>query len=83
VRHKLCATLLPFLVVAFSLPVQGNAQIVRDSSGVRIVHSVRPATGRVGSLQLSGKPRLELRPDQGPQYTFDGIAGVVRLSSEQ
>ena len=81
--HRRFATLSLLLALTSLMPVRCNAQVARDSVGVRIVQNASPATGSSGSMQLATTPRLELRPDQGLQYSFDGIAGVLRLSSEQ
>lgn len=57
------------------------AVTVRDSAGVAIVESRRPAWKEGGGWNLAPEPTLRIGAVEGdPAYQFSDVAGVVRLS---
>jgi hypothetical protein len=58
-----------------------GSHTVRDSAGVEIVESSRPAWGSVGSARISAEPDLTIGAVDGDTaYLFHGILGARRLS---
>lgn len=78
--------------VFFSLIVSGGAAcgagggepapVVRDSAGVRIVESRRPAAGDADAWRVDEQPTVEVGVAEGaPEYQLSGVRGAVRLAN--
>ncbi|MES2524560.1 MAG: hypothetical protein V4617_17810 [Gemmatimonadota bacterium] len=65
---------------AFLASAGAGAQTTRDSAGVRIVENARPLSTASDPLHLSPAPLLVLGRQEGPEYKFSRIRGVMRLA---
>jgi hypothetical protein len=73
------AALLP-LLAACGGDARAAAPVVRDSAGVRIVESVRPAWGEGEGWRVSPEPLVDVGVAEGaPEYQFARVAGALRL----
>jgi hypothetical protein len=53
----------------------------RDSAGIQIVEASAAAWSAEGGWQLASEPRLSIGREEGdPEYLFNGIRGVLRLT---
>ncbi len=81
-----CVQLIPLaLIIALSLPGcdlsnYKESAIVRDSAGIAIIESIRPAWNDAERWVTSSTPILEIGTSEGStQYQFFQIEGVLRL----
>ena len=67
-------------VVATTAPVRLDAQSVRDSAGVRVVVSAKPAWTAANQLRLAATPKVLIGDRTEDAYLLSGVRAATRLS---
>lgn len=81
-RATAVAIAIVSLLPACTTPDNPSPPVIRrDSAGIAIVESFRPAWGDSARWQVHPEPLLDLtRSGDGPEHLFYGVGGMARLS---